>query len=254
MTITCKNCHHSFKGSYCYHCGQSAETHEINFHFMWHDIEHGLLHLDKGIFFTIKELFSRPGQSIREFIEGKRVRHFKPISLVIVLAGIYGFLYHYFDIRLLQANVVFNGQGKEVEEYRRMLESVNQWIGSHYAIVALAQVPLYAVGTFLAFRKRGYNFAEHLVLNAFLTGQKLLVYILAFPLTYFYNGDMALRTIDGYLNLIGFSLFFWTLFTFFPSQPKLGTFWRILLSLFIFLVLYISLAALTGFLIVKSGN
>lgn len=100
MEITCKNCHQIYTGHYCNNCGQSAETHKINAHFLWHDIQHGLLHFEKGILYSLKQLFSRPGHSIREFIEGKRVRHFKPLSLVVVLATLYGFMYHYFHINL----------------------------------------------------------------------------------------------------------------------------------------------------------
>ena len=36
-----------------------------------------------------KQLFTRPGHAIREFIEGKRIKHLKPISLVIVLALVF---------------------------------------------------------------------------------------------------------------------------------------------------------------------
>jgi hypothetical protein len=89
MEITCKNCHQVYTGHYCNNCGQSAETHKINAHFLWHDIQHGLLHFDEGILFSLRQLFTRPGHSIREFIDGKRVRHFKPISLVVVLATLY---------------------------------------------------------------------------------------------------------------------------------------------------------------------
>ena len=92
MEITCKNCNQTFKGHYCNNCGQPADTHKINAHFLWHDIQHGLLHFDNGIPYSIKQLFIRPGHSIREFIEGKRVRHFKPLSLVAVLGALYGFL------------------------------------------------------------------------------------------------------------------------------------------------------------------
>ena len=50
MMITCKNCNQKFNGHFCNNCGQPANTHKINSHFLWHDIQHGLLHFDKGIF------------------------------------------------------------------------------------------------------------------------------------------------------------------------------------------------------------
>lgn len=90
MTTICKNCNEQLEWHFCGNCGQSAETHKMNVHFLWHDIQHGLLHFDKGILYTSKQLFTRPGIAIKEFIEGKRINHFKPISLIIVLATVYG--------------------------------------------------------------------------------------------------------------------------------------------------------------------
>lgn len=100
MEVICENRHHVFKGNYCNNCGQPAETHKINMHFLWHDIQHGLLHFDKGILYYLKQLFTRPGHSVREFIKGKKGKHFKPLSLVVFLAALYGFSYHYFSYRL----------------------------------------------------------------------------------------------------------------------------------------------------------
>ena len=100
MTNLCLNCDVQLTGNFCSNCGQSAKVHKINFHFLIHDIQHGLLHLEKGFFYTTKELFTRPGHSIREFLAGKRVNHFKPISFAIILAGVYGIMAHYFEINL----------------------------------------------------------------------------------------------------------------------------------------------------------
>ena len=43
---------------------------------MEHDLIHGVWHIDKGVLFTVKELILRPGDSVRGFIQGKRVGFF----------------------------------------------------------------------------------------------------------------------------------------------------------------------------------
>lgn len=55
--IKCKNCSFSFEGNYCSNCGQTAKTERISFKFLWEDIQHGILHYDKGIVYTVKQLF-----------------------------------------------------------------------------------------------------------------------------------------------------------------------------------------------------
>jgi hypothetical protein len=251
MTTNCQNCNTELQGKYCSNCGQSAETHRINVHYLWHDIQHGLLHVDKGIFFTTRELFTRPGNSIREFLEGKRVKHFKPISLVLVLAGIYGILFHFFKIDMFAGYVVVSGSGEKVIHLNDVIEKTSEWIAQHYSILALLQIPVFTIGTYLCFKKAGYNFIEHLIINTFLVGQRLILHIVTFPLFYFSSGKAMLVTTDRTINLIGYALAIWTLIQLFKNQKKriLKTIFSLAISfLIIFLLLIGCLVFVTAFI------
>ena len=241
MTTNCQNCNAVLQGKYCSNCGQSAETHRINIYYLWHDIQHGLLHIDKGILFTTKELFTRPGHSIREFLEGKRVKHFKPISLVLILAGIYGLLFHFFKINMFADYVVISGPGEKVKQINEFVENTSEWIAQHYAILALLQIPIFTIGTYLCFKKVGYNFVEHLIINTFLVGQRLILHIITFPLYYFSSGTPMLINTDRIINLIGYALAIWTLIQLFKNQRKriLRTIFSLLISLLIIFVILI---------------
>lgn len=127
MTTICKNCNNQFEGNFCNNCGQAANTHKLNMHFIWHDLKHGLFHFDNGIFYTIAQLLTKPGYTIREIIDGKRVKHFKPLSFIVVLATVYGLLYHFFinnlyHVKPINANedvisaFVFKKQGRNFAE------------------------------------------------------------------------------------------------------------------------------------------
>ncbi len=239
MEDNCLNCHHTLTGKYCSNCGQSAATHKINIHFLWHDIQHGLLHIDKGILFTTKELFTRPGDSIREFIDGKRVKHFKPISLVLVLAGVYGLLYHFFKINMLSHYIEINGSNASVNRLKEIIEKMTEWITEHYSILALLQIPIYTVGTYIGFRRSGYNFIEHLIINTFLVGQRLILHIITFPFYYMSSGTLMLRKTDNIIFCIGYALAIWTLFQLFKNQKLrlLKIIVSLCISLFIILLL-----------------
>ncbi|MCV2484878.1 DUF3667 domain-containing protein [Flavobacterium sp. SH_e] len=226
MEIICKNCHQVFKGHYCNNCGQSAETHKINVHFLWHDIQHGLLHFDKGILYSLKQLFTRPGHSVREFIEGKRARHFKPLSLVVVLATLYGFLIHYFHISY------FKGESNEYLNY----ENLNEWIPSHFSWVTIATIPLYTIGTYAVFRNQGYNFIEFFVLNTFKASQRLFVQILTFPILLYLNKTDHMQLFSSFTYIIGLILIFWTNIQFFDKIPTAKAFLLSILSHIIFLI------------------
>ncbi|MGQ7946674.1 DUF3667 domain-containing protein [Flavobacterium sp. WC2509] len=228
MEIICKNCHQSFKGHYCGNCGQTAETHPINWHFLWHDIRKTLLHFDDGITYTAKQLFTRPGHSIREFIEGKRVRYFKPISLVMLLATAYVALIHLLNIEtIVNANHPDPSTGIDARK-------VAEWLQEHFAWITLAFIPIHTIGTAITFRKQGYNFFEYFVLNTYKASQKLYISILFIPVFYYYSGTPAINTITKIILLIDFVLYFWTNQQFFNHLSKTKTFFLTLLTHLIF--------------------
>jgi hypothetical protein len=229
MYINCKNCHQTFKGHYCSNCGQTAETHPINFHFLWHDIQKGLLHFDNGITYTAKQLFTRPGHSIREFIEGKRVKHFKPISLVMLLATAYLALIH-----LLHIDLIVNKSGPVEPGSHIDAVKIGEWLQAHFAWITLAFIPIHTIGTIITFRKQGYNFFEYFILNTYKAAQKLYTSLLFIPVFYYYSGTPVINTITKIIVLIDFVLYFWTNVQFFNHLSKAKTFFLTLLTHIIF--------------------
>lgn len=235
MKLTCKNCNQIYTGHYCSNCGQTAETHRLNLHFLWHEIRHSLFHFDEGILYSGKQLFTRPGDSIREFIEGKRVKHFKPIALVIVLATFYGLLYHYFHISFVVADTT-NSSEVGIDSVK-----FNEWIGTHYAWTTLLTIPLFTIGTSIAFRKQGYNFVEYFILNTFKASQKLFVHLALFPLLYLFNGTPTMRMLSLLLYLIDVGFIYWTNAQFFNKLSLKKSLLLTLLSQLIFLICLISI-------------
>ena len=73
---------------------QPAKVKRIDMHYISHEIFH-LLHLEKGFFYTVKELITKPGQSIREFINENRDKHMKPVPFLILTSLIYTLIAHF---------------------------------------------------------------------------------------------------------------------------------------------------------------
>lgn len=240
----CLNCGTEINTKYCSNCGQSANTHRINLSFLWHDIQHGLLHVDKGIFFTLRELFTRPGYSIQEFISGKRVQHFKPLSLIIVLAGVFGILSHYFDINILANKIEVTGTGEVADKLKNEVSNFGIWLSQHYSLFIFIEVPLFAVGTYFTFKSTGYNFIEHCVLHTFLAAQRLMLHILILPPLYIFHAENYLKPIERIIDVIGISLVFWSLMQFFKNISLVQRILKIAISLIVFFALMFSL--LTG--------
>lgn len=87
---TCLNCEAALTDKLCGRCGQPAATHRLTMRHLLHNIPHFIWRVDKGLFYTLRELLQRPGPMLPGYLRGQRARHFQPLSLLLV-TGIYGF-------------------------------------------------------------------------------------------------------------------------------------------------------------------
>jgi Protein of unknown function (DUF3667) len=247
-TAICKNCNQKFEGKFCNNCGQTADTHRLSLHYIWHDLQHGLFHFDNGIFFTIKQLLTRPGHSIREFVNGKRVRHFKPLSFVVILATFYGLLSHYF-ITISFDSVPIHERKDIIGAY----EAVSRWSLSHLAYSTLILILSTTVASWLVFKKQGYNLVEHLVLNTFYRGLTLVIALLLFPVLYFLQkgGGASLQAYGLIFQFLDIIVMYWCYCQFFNKLTKLKSLGLTLLTYLFMAMINMVIGYFAG-IIVKS--
>ncbi|MDB5288144.1 MAG: hypothetical protein JWR05_3093, partial [Mucilaginibacter sp.] len=183
------------------------------------DLQHGLFHFDNGIFYTIKQLLTKPGHTIREFIDGKRVRHFKPLSFVVLLATIYGLIYH----QLI--NIPFDVEPIRAEEsITSIYEKVSHWSIEHFAYATLILILSTTIASYLVFKKQGYNIAEHLVLNTFYRGLLLIIALILLPVQYIIlhkSGIEGLKSYAFITQFLDFALMYWCYVQFFNKLTKI---------------------------------
>ena len=72
---------------FCPACGQPTPVHRIDWHFLGHELEHSVLHMDRGVLYSLKELMLRPGHLIRGYLEGRRAKQVKPLLLLMISAA-----------------------------------------------------------------------------------------------------------------------------------------------------------------------
>jgi hypothetical protein len=78
----CLNCGTALSGEFCHACGQKAHVHRTLTAF-WHDLAHGVLHLDGKIWRTLPLLAWRPGELTRRYVDGERARFVSPMALFL---------------------------------------------------------------------------------------------------------------------------------------------------------------------------
>lgn len=246
MATICKNCNNHFEGNFCNNCGQSAHTHKLNMHFIWHDLQHGLFHFDHGIFYTLRQLLTRPGHTTREFIDGKRVKHFKPLSLVVVLATLYGLLYHYFINNLFDVKPI-HAEENLVSAYEKAIT----WITDHFAYSVLILILNTTIASSLVFKKKGYNFVELLVLNTFYSGLVLVINMALLPVLYVYHnsGTEGLKSYAFIIQVLNFVLMYWCYSQFFNKMSKIKSLGLTLLTYLITSAINILIGYMIGWIV-----
>ncbi|MDH6310095.1 hypothetical protein M2451_002987 [Dysgonomonas sp. PFB1-18] len=193
-TTFCKNCNSPVSGNYCTACGQPSNTGKIDLHYIMYELQHSILHIDKGILYTIKELVTEPGQMISSYLAGKRVNYFRPFAFVLILSTLYGFTAHFFEIYPESSLSIHS---KDAEDLNRML---SEWVHSHYSLVMFLLIPFSALSSFIVFRKSGYNYIEHLIIYSYITGIHVLILLVTYPLFFkFYS--VYLYTVVMLVNL-----------------------------------------------------
>lgn len=236
---TCLNCNHKYEGNYCPNCGQKAGKPPLDWKYIWKDILY-FLHYDQKFTYTLGQISIRPGETIRGFLEGKRVRHYKPITYVLFLGGIYGLLLYLNKIsplNLLSQMVYLVNDLIYTDEFK-----FPGWLVENIAFVeVLLFLPLFSIASFLIYRKPRLSFTEHLVMNAYLAGQRIVIGIITFPLLYLFKDNPNMFIIAGLINLVELSFTFWAFVTFFKETDKSKI---IFLTCIAFVLVFIQLLSL----------
>jgi hypothetical protein len=173
--LTCKNCGHPLNGKYCPQCGQSALTERFTGKQLLHEFIHGFYHVDHGLIYTTKALFLNPGKMLRDYLHGKRKVHLNPFTFILIVSGL---LTIFLPKLIAQSLFVEYGliESKDIDK------SLMQSSFKHISIRIILGLPLFALVSYIFYRKKEFNFSENLIANTYLRGLSELFMIVLFPL------------------------------------------------------------------------
>ena len=234
MTNNCLNCNEEIKGKFCSNCSQATSTHKFSLsHVFQHDFIHGIFHFDKGFFYTVKELFTRPGHSIREYVQGKRIKHFNYFSTIIILITIGYFLKKWSKV---DASVLY--------EDKKIIEGLLKVLKDYSKITVFLNIPIISIASYLLFKKSNQNYTENLVLNMYLLCSTLIISLtLTVSLVFSDNKDFLifvnyLATVLTFLYVI---IFYYQYFSVFGIKK-----YQLIIRVIITAILYLMTKQLTN--------
>lgn len=156
----CLNCDEPISKKFCPNCGQKTDIHRITIkHFIFHDLLHGVWHLEKGILFTLKEAIVRPGNAALDYIGGKRVRYYNVFYLILLLIGL-GIIIENMYAIASQKYVSFIKPEIETEAKSAVLD----YIGKNVKFFLALAIPVFSLNSYLLFNKKKLYYSEHIII------------------------------------------------------------------------------------------
>lgn len=225
----CLNCNAALSTTqkFCSECGHKTALKRVNLHDVLHDAIHYFTHADKGIFTLLKSLVLQPGLVAKEYVEGKRKKHFPPLNFFLIVAAVYiviGGIASKYSSSAPQRNTQVNSYksaqkttisdiSQQAEGIKRMekMAKIGRFFSKYSNYVAMLAAPLISFLIWLLYLKGRYNFTEHLVANLYLIGFTNLFRSLIFvPIAIFFSIPLENRALQ--LCFMLFEVLYRTLF------------------------------------------
>jgi len=186
---SCLNCGRSLDPAlaYCGHCGQKGDTHRLEVADIGHAAVHFFSHADHSALALLRDLALRPGRVAREYVSGRRRKHFSPFTFVLVVVGV--------------ASLVMAASGSVNFQGMAPPNPVSAFLQRNLNLVILIQLPLLALFQWALFRREQLHFAEHLAVASYASGFRAIFFTALVIPVWMLSGWSYRVIVFGYLVL-----------------------------------------------------
>lgn len=242
--MNCRNCGHTVDGKFCSNCGQNSKVGRINLPAVLNEFSESIFQINKGFFYTLRELCIRPGESLKEFLNGKRKNHFKPIAYLLTLSTLYFLITQATNQNTWIEDLITGWMNGATEQNAGVgIPKIATWFAKNYAYTTLILLPLFSLASFLSFFKFGKNYFEHFVINSYITGQQAILYAL-FAIVETVSKSDAIEAFS-LLGVIPYT--FWVFWQFFSEGNRTMNILRSIMTYILYLIFSL------GFLLALMG-
>jgi hypothetical protein len=162
---------------------------------MLSDEFYNFVHMERRkLFYTAWDLTVRPAASIKMVLAGYRKYLYPYLNYLVLIGAITIFL---------SVRYKFFVSGIDIGDKSAWAGNLLDWMGfnkkfrqaffnyaeEYTTIVNIVALPFFSLSSYLFFRRTGYNYAEHFILNVYIAAQQLLLLLLFIPFFEIYRTD-----------------------------------------------------------------
>ncbi|MBB4639683.1 DUF3667 domain-containing protein [Longimicrobium terrae] len=164
----CANCGAALTGRFCAECGQKRVEGRLSVRQVAMETVASAADMDRGLLHTVAGLTLRPGEVVRDYLNGATVRWTGPAKYFVLVMAMVVLVYVQAGIGERLAAVSGSAAGTE---------GIVKLVQTHMNLLMAAGVPFSALGTWVMYRRYGLNYAEHVVLNLYVNAHHTLLMV-----------------------------------------------------------------------------
>ncbi len=201
----CPNCDAPGTGGFCSRCGQNIRHARLDIRSIVGPFLDDVFDLNLPILRTAKDMTTRPGAVCLDYVAGRRKRYTGPLKYCFLCAALFAGIIVLFDINFVQVRMqqMTNFVPTEIQpaddtqagQIAATIPELVETIQNNIHIITMLISPVTALGLMLAYRKSGYNFAEHYVFVLFTLGHLFAAKSLLALLGVYAYGAASLATL-----------------------------------------------------------
>ncbi|MEN0047064.1 MAG: DUF3667 domain-containing protein [Bacteroidota bacterium] len=190
IQLLCKNCGHESNENFCSHCGQKRIGERWELKQLLRSAFTTLFNIEKGFFYTFRELFFHPGKVVHEYLGGRTIPYTNPFRYVVIAIAISVFLMLSLGVWEFQVDYIIEGYKKfeviDSEQGEADMRANMKGVTRFMNIMPLLLLPFIAFAARLFLGKKRLHYAEYFIMVAYLTAQSTLYGILLTISVYLY--------------------------------------------------------------------
>jgi hypothetical protein len=134
----------------------------LTLHEIGHETLHALWHVDRSVLSLILALSVGPGRVASEYVSGRRKRYYGPFAFLLVTVAVAAAAIALTDFPAVTSDVP---------------NAVASFLQHHVNLIFLLEVPLLATACRALSPRGPFNYAEYLVLAAYVMGMRILFFV-----------------------------------------------------------------------------
>ncbi len=222
-SITCRNCGTEHQAKFCPECGQKPYFERFNLKQSSAWLFHEVFNLNKGFFYTTKELVLRPKDLMEKFLNRATVLYYHPFRFIFVWASIASIITVFSGV--YDQVDAFEELGFQFEgEQQEFMESYLEFIKKYMTFIVMLGIPFLSISTLLFYKSKKYNYTEHLIINSFTYGLSIAVSMPFYLLLFFPEAFM----VQSNLNMLIYILVYTYVFSKFFNENGILTFIKVI--------------------------